>query len=71
MALKLAGGKRENVFVVSIPDYGYTPFGQPKQAEISKAIDEFNAVNKAITEKKGIRYINITDLTREGLAKPE
>lgn len=71
MAVKLAGGKRENVFVVSIPDYGYTPFGLPKQAEISKAIDEFNAVNKAITDKKGIRYVNITDLTREGLAKPE
>ena len=71
MAVTLAGGKRENVFVVSIPDYGFTPFGQPKQAEISKAIDEFNAVNKAITAKKGIRYINITDLTREGLAKPE
>lgn len=71
MAVKLAGGKRENVFVVSIPDYGFTPFGQPKQAEISKAIDEFNAVNKAITNKKGIRYVNITDLTREGLAKPE
>ncbi len=71
MAVKLAGGKRENVFVVSIPDYGFTPFGQPKQAEISKAIDAFNAVNKSITEKKGIRYVNITDLTREGLAKPD
>lgn len=71
MAVKLAGGKRENVFVVSIPDYGFTPFGQPNQAQISKAIDEFNAVNKAITDKKGIRYVNITDLTREGLTKPE
>lgn len=71
MAVTLAGGKRENVFVVSIPDYGYTPFGQPNQAQVSKAIDEFNAVNKAITDKKGIRYVNITDLTREGLTKPE
>ncbi len=71
MEVTLAGGKRENVFVVSIPDYGFTPFGQPNQAQISKAIDEFNAVNKSITEKKGIRYVNITDLTREGLTKPE
>lgn len=71
MAVALAGGKRENVFVVSIPDYGYTPFGKPRQAEIAKAIDEFNAINKSITEKKGIRYVDITDLTREGLEKPE
>lgn len=71
MAVTLAGGKRESVFVVSIPDYGYTPFGQPNLPQISKAIDEFNTVNKAITDKKGIRYVNITDLTREGLTKPE
>lgn len=71
MAVALAGGKKENVFVVSIPDYGYTPFGKPKQEEISKAIDQFNEVNLTITTKMGIKYVNITDLTREGLAKPE
>lgn len=71
MAIRLAGGKKENVFVVSIPDYGFTPFGKPRQTEISKAIDQFNLVNRTVTEKMGVRYINITDLTREGLAKPE
>lgn len=70
-AVKLARGKKENVFVVSIPDYGFTPFGEKKQAEITQAIDAFNAVNKAITEKAGIRYVNITDISREGLVKPE
>ena len=71
MAVKLAGGKKENVFVVSIPDYGFTPFGKPKQEEISKAIDQFNGTNKGIALKLGIRYIFITDLTREGLNNPE
>lgn len=70
-AITLAKGKKENVFVVSIPDYGYTPFGEKKQVEITKAIDEFNAVNKAITEKAGVRYVNITDISREGLSKSE
>ena len=70
-AIQLAAGKKENVFVVSIPDYGYTPFGKPRQLEISKAIDQFNDANRSITEKLGIKYINITDLTREGLEKPE
>lgn len=70
-ALTLAGEKKENVFVVSIPDYGFTPFGKAKQEEISRTIDQFNGVNKAITLKMGIQYVYITDLTREGLNKPE
>jgi len=70
-AIRLAGGKKDNVFVISIPDYGYTPFGKPRQAEISAAIDQFNATNLAITKRLGVRYINITDLTRKGLENPE
>lgn len=70
MAVTLAGGKKENVFVVSIPDYGYTPFGKPKQEQITKAINAYNTVNRTITAKMGIKYVNITDLTQEGLAKP-
>ena len=57
--------------MVSIPDYGYTPFGKPKQAEISKALDRFNEINKRITEKAGIKYINITDISRQGIQQPE
>ncbi len=70
-AIALAGGKKENVFVVSIPDYGFTPFGKPNQMEISKAIDQYNATNLSITERMGVTYINITDLTRKGLDHPE
>lgn len=70
-AIELAGGKKDRVFVVSIPDYGYTPFGKPRQREISVALDEFNAVNKRITEGYGITYFNITDISRMGLEDPE
>jgi lysophospholipase L1-like esterase len=66
-AIALAGGDKNKVFVVSIPDYGYTSFGKPKQATISKDIDLFNEVNKAITTRYGIRYVNITDISRRGL----
>jgi lysophospholipase L1-like esterase len=69
-AVKLARGKKAQVLVVSIPDYGYTPFGEKKQAEITKAIDAYNAVNRALTERAGIRYVNITDISREGLRIP-
>lgn len=66
MAIEFAGGDRSKVFVVSIPDYGYTPFGKEKQQSISKAIDAFNAINKSITEKYDIKYIDITDISRKG-----
>lgn len=70
-AITLAGGKKENVFVVSIPDYGYTPFGKPKQEQISKELKDFNEISKKIVDKHGITYINITDISMEGLNKPE
>ena len=70
-AIGLAGGKKENVFVVSIPDYGFTPFGQPKQAQISKELDAFNAINKKITQAAGFQYVNITDISRKGIEQPD
>lgn len=65
-AIRYANGKKERVFVVSIPDYAYTPFGKGKES-ISKGIDEYNAVNRQITEEMGILYFNITPISREGL----
>ncbi len=70
MAIQLAKGKASNVFVVSIPDYGYTPFGISKQETISKQIDEFNAINKRIAEECKVAYYNITDISRKGLTDP-
>jgi lysophospholipase L1-like esterase len=69
-AIAYAGGDKSKVFVVSIPDYGYTPFGKDRQAAISKAIDEFNTVNKTIAEKLGVLYIDITPISREGFSDP-
>ena len=56
---------------MSIPDYGYTPFGKSKQEQITKALDEFNSINKRITEAYGITYVNITDISRKGFDDPE
>lgn len=68
-AIVLAGGNPRHVFVLSIPDYAYTPFGNGNP-EISAEIDEFNAVNKSITESNGVKYIDITPISRNGLAQP-
>lgn len=69
-AVALAGGHKEHVFIVSIPDYAYTPFGGGNQ-NISNDIDAYNAVNKSIAEDYGITYFDITPISREGLNEPD
>jgi len=71
VAIELAGGNKSHVFVVSIPDYGYTPFGMSNQLTITAGINAFNAANKSISDAKGVTYINITDISRQGLVQPD
>lgn len=67
-AVSLAGGKPEHVFIVSIPDWGATPFAKDRdRAEIGANIDAFNAINREETERRGIVYIDITDISRQSL----
>ena len=68
-AIKRAKGRKDRVFVVSIPDYAYTRFGGG-DANISKGIDEYNAANKKIANTEGVVYIDITPISRNGLKDP-
>lgn len=71
-SIELAGGNKDHVFVLSIPDYAFTPYGQNTNPEaISEGVDTFNAVNKEITEMMGVRYFDITPISRNGVAEPE
>lgn len=64
-ALKFAGGKKENVFVISIPDWGVTPFAEGKdRQQIAKEIDNYNFVKKSEAMAKGVKFIDITDISR-------
>lgn len=71
VAIGHAGGDKSKVFVLSIPDYGYTPFGREKQTEISQEIDAFNSLNKKISKEKAVEYVEITDISRRGLDDKE
>lgn len=53
------------VFVVSIPDYGYTPFGLNNQENISAELAEFNQVCLDITLAHGVMHYNITDISQQ------
>ena len=68
-ALVYTRGDPTGVFVLSIPDYAYTPFGNG-DPNISREIDAFNEVNDSITAAYGIRYFNITPISRRGLDEP-
>jgi len=63
-AKTLAGG-RENVMVVSIPDYGVTPYGFNNGEQIAEELDEFNAYILQQCLVESIPYIDVTTISRE------
>ena len=66
-AIQLARNDSKKVIVVSIPDYAFTPFGGGSTS-ISADIDKYNNFAKTYCENRDITYVNITDITRQGLA---
>lgn len=65
-AIRLAGSNPNNVVVLSIPDWGATPFGsRSNPQQIAQEIDAFNAVAKDEAQKAGVAFVNITPLTRQ------
>ena len=60
----------KGVFAVSIPDYGYTPFGSSNQEKISAEIDRFNQVFKRVADEFGVVFYNITPISRNS-SNPE
>ncbi|THU32504.1 SGNH/GDSL hydrolase family protein [Niastella caeni] len=64
-AIGFAGNQEKHVFVLSIPDWGVTPFAKDRNsATIAHEIDAFNAVNRSFAEKYSVNYIDITPGTR-------
>ncbi len=67
-AIEYAGGDANRVIVLSIPDWGVTPFaGSRDSKQIAVEIDQFNAVNREETKKAGAHYVDITPISREAV----
>ena len=64
-AVNFAKNDSTRVFVLSIPDYGVTPFANGQDAVIGPEIDQFNAINKQETLKAKVNYLDITGISRE------
>src|SRR5438477_10891129 len=70
-AIQFTNGKTDHVIVLSIPDWGVTPFAKNNpgkdQKQIAKEIDLYNKANKEIAEVYKVNYIDITPGTRDAV----
>jgi lysophospholipase L1-like esterase len=68
-AIGFAGGRPGHVLVISIPDWGVTPFAAGRDAKtIAGEIDRFNAINRRVAQSAGARYVDVTPISRRAAA---
>ena len=74
-AIQYADGNAAHVFVLSIPDWGVTPFGandgkgrSPEQ--IGKEIDEYNAIAKEEAAKSKVHFVDINPISKKAKSDP-
>ena len=73
-AIALAGGRPARVLVLSIPDWGVTPFAHAHAHDAQRVggeIDAFNAAAARICADRGVVFIDITGHSREHGAQPQ
>jgi lysophospholipase L1-like esterase len=73
-AVGLAGARAACVVVVSIPDWGVTPFAAREgrdAAAIARAIDAFNVVARAGALAAGAHWVDVTAISRAPDARGE
>jgi lysophospholipase L1-like esterase len=64
-AIVFAGNDPQKVIVISIPDWGVTPFATGQDtAAIAREIDDFNSINREVTESYTIEYVDVTGISR-------
>lgn len=73
-AIAYAGNKTSNVFVVSIPDWGITEFGQESGRDVSQIayeLDVYNQINRDVSKLSSVHWVDISKVTREVGADPK
>jgi lysophospholipase L1-like esterase len=68
-AIGFAGGEARRVVVLSIPDWGVTPFAAERDGElIGSEIDLFNSMNAAKAAEAEAAYVDVTAISRQAAA---
>jgi len=73
-AIGFAGGNQAEVIVISIPDWGSTPFALKDYrtpGQIASEIQKYNRINRKISMDAGCRYVDIFPLSQECSKCPE
>lgn len=73
-AVDFAGGEPTRVMVLSIPDWGVTPFGQGSgrdTALIARQLDTYNAINRELSRERGVAWVDIAPVSRQRGAEPD
>jgi lysophospholipase L1-like esterase len=67
-AIELAGVRAERVLVLSIPDWGVTPFAHGSGRDvlrIANELDVYNAIAHEETARRGAHFVDITGISRQ------
>lgn len=67
-AIAMAGKRPARVLVLSIPDWGVTPFARNSDrdtARIGQALDVYNAIAREETTHAGSHWVDITGISRQ------
>ena len=67
-AVGFAGGRADRVLMLSIPDWGVTPFAVAQgrdAAQIARQLDAYNAAAAEVCARRGVTFVDITAVSRE------
>ncbi|MHA7059300.1 SGNH/GDSL hydrolase family protein [Aquimarina sp. M1] len=64
-AISLANDQKDHIIVVSIPDYGVTPFGSNNSEVIASEIDMYNSYIQQTCDELEIVFIDVTTISRD------
>ena len=67
-AIGFAGGNPGRVLVLSIPDWGVTPFAREQErdaTQVATELDAFNAAAATVAGQHGVAFVDITGISRE------
>lgn len=71
-AIRFAAGRSERVIVLSIPDWSVTPFAEGRdRPRIAAEVDEFNGSVRSEAKRAGMRYVDITPISRRAGREPD
>jgi lysophospholipase L1-like esterase len=68
-AISFVNDDSKRLVVLSIPDYAFTPFGSGNTS-ISDGVKKYNDFAESYCNQKSITFLNITDITQQGIINP-